>query len=620
MSMAARRVLLVLATALALAAALPALAFGATWDVNTTADNGAADQACAGQPGDCSIRQAAAAAADGDTINIPSGHYTLDPAKHEIIFDTAVNVVGAGNPVIDGGGITQVLEVNVESGATVTISGVTVTGGGLADESNEGGGIVAFSGLTLTNSTVRDNVSSSAGGGIIITGFFLDPATLRVVNSTISGNTAQGRGGGIYNELSVLKMVNSTVVGNTVGAVGNGGDGGGVYNFSNPFVEDSAIYSSTIADNTAVGEERQGGNIFVDSDDVIAARVPGDVAGGKIDGGPLRMRNTIVADGHAESGPNCGGTDPVTDGHNLISNSECGQNPGAGDITAQPNLKPLSDQGGPTLTRSLNVGSPAINAGDPDGCADDNGLLTSDQRGDARPQGGRCDIGAVEFTPPVSTTGDADSITETSANIHGGSANAHVSNGTSFFQWGTTTAYEKRSASLGKIAAPRLDKVTDTNVVPAGATGQPETAALSGLTGQTTYHYRLVVVNDDDTSFGEDRQFTTPAGTTPPPIGTPRKPRLRLTHSSAGCVRTRYGARVSVSVARTANLRRVDVKLDGHRILRTKRHRFGLRIRTGRLKPGAHVVRIVAVDSNGRTDVLRRIFRRCARTAPSFTG
>ena len=47
----------------------------------------------------------------------------------------------------------------------------------------------------------------------------------------------------------------------------------------------------------------------------------------------------------------------------------------------------------------LLLGSPAIDAGNPNGCTDGNGnLLKTDQRGYPRPdkQSGRCDIGAFE--------------------------------------------------------------------------------------------------------------------------------------------------------------------------------------------------------------------------------
>lgn len=59
--------------------------------------------------------------------------------------------------------------------------------------------------------------------------------------------------------------------------------------------------------------------------------------------------------------------------------------------------------GGATLTHALLENSPAIDAGNPGGCRDQDGnLLTTDQRGSARPAGGSslCDIGAYEAGDP----------------------------------------------------------------------------------------------------------------------------------------------------------------------------------------------------------------------------
>jgi FG-GAP repeat len=69
-----------------------------------------------------------------------------------------------------------------------------------------------------------------------------------------------------------------------------------------------------------------------------------------------------------------------------------------GNIIGQdPQLGPLQENGGPTLTRALSGSSPALNGGNPGGCLDHAGAqLPRDQRGYARSQQGRCDIGAFE--------------------------------------------------------------------------------------------------------------------------------------------------------------------------------------------------------------------------------
>ena len=73
-----------------------------------------------------------------------------------------------------------------------------------------------------------------------------------------------------------------------------------------------------------------------------------------------------------------------------------------------PLLGPLQNNGGPTLTHALLLGSPAIDAGD-DGAAPG-----TDQRGISRPQEVATDIGAYEFerpnTPPLATNDAAEAV------------------------------------------------------------------------------------------------------------------------------------------------------------------------------------------------------------------
>ena len=71
-------------------------------------------------------------------------------------------------------------------------------------------------------------------------------------------------------------------------------------------------------------------------------------------------------------------------------------------------LGPLQNNGGPTQTHALVAGSPAIDAGNPNGCRDNAGvLLHTDQRGFLRPADGNndgtsgCDIGAYEASAVI---------------------------------------------------------------------------------------------------------------------------------------------------------------------------------------------------------------------------
>jgi hypothetical protein len=204
-----------------------------------------------------------------------------------------------------------------------------------------------------------------------------------ITNSTISANVATmdaaGGGGGIYSENS-LTITNSTISGNSASL------GGGIKNIQAHyfFLPGAAnITNCTIAGNSA----SQGGGIHSAS--------------------PVtRSRNSIIARNTSANGPDVKG-DLDSQGFNLLGN-----NAGANILSAQasdqigtpaspidPLLGPLQNNGGPTFTHALLLGSPAIDKGESSGS-------TADQRGFGRrkdvpalanaPGGDGADIGALE--------------------------------------------------------------------------------------------------------------------------------------------------------------------------------------------------------------------------------
>jgi len=317
-----------------------------------------------GDKGD--LRYCITHATDGDSIQFGvTGAINLTGALPNLAHSISIDGPGANLLTVSRarGGFYRIF--TVDRFATVTISGLTITGG--YDVSDRGGGGIFSDGqVTIRNCTVFNN-TAQLGGGIAGTG--------TISNSTIVGNfalasgNASAPGGGIFGSWDIS---NSTIVGNTAsggGAIGGGIWGGGI------------ITSSTISGNLAhslVDLGAAGGGIYV--------------------AGSLSTRNTIVAENHAEAGGDDCCPEIVgnlgSQGHNLIGLTEGGSGFDPSDLlnVFRPLLGPLQDNGGPTRTMALLPGSPAVDAGD------NRGAPMWDQRGEGfnRIVGGIIDIGAFE--------------------------------------------------------------------------------------------------------------------------------------------------------------------------------------------------------------------------------
>ncbi|NEO84449.1 MAG: DUF4347 domain-containing protein [Spirulina sp. SIO3F2] len=297
------------------------------------------------------------------------------------IYAGTVNVTGnskiSGNRGAVGGGI---------SATTVNVTDSEVSG----NTSSGGGGIFAQGTVTLRNAQVTDNSSNGSGGGIFTNN------NINVTDSTVSDNSSRGHGGGIY--ANNVNLMNSTVSGNS--AVQSGG---GIMAFST-----TTVNNSTVSGNSA---GRSGGGIFtsgatLNNSTIVNNTVVNSTA--TTNGGGLAKRsgsggvdiaNTIIANNVATTGNDLSGAIAS------IQNSLIGDATGAtigtnlnNLIGVDPMLLPLANNGGPTQTHALQVGSPAIDSGN-------NTFVTpaTDQRGEARIQFGTVDIGAVEsaIAPPT---------------------------------------------------------------------------------------------------------------------------------------------------------------------------------------------------------------------------
>lgn len=320
---------------------------------------------------------------NGAGFGFAAGYYGLN-GTHTFTRSRSSNNVGTGSGV--GGsqgtglrfnsstaGMTiNIIETTISNNSGNTTTGTSNSGTGIAFNAAAGFPITA----NITRSTVSENMGSGDGAGL--TGLGTGGGTINITNSTISGNsTIDGFAGGIL----------------AVTAVGTAA----TFNIS----------SSTIANNSA------------------------GVAGGGIAQAEatVNLQNTIIADNTAAQGdPDVNGAF-VSQGFNLVENVGSATGfPGANDIVGvDPQLQPLANNGGPTMTQALALTSPAVDTG--------NSTLTTDQRNVFRPvdipsapngAGNLSDIGAFEVQG-ATAAGVTVSGRVTARKVRGGVARAIVS-------------------------------------------------------------------------------------------------------------------------------------------------------------------------------------------------
>lgn len=335
---------------------------GGPFTVSTLSDSGAG-----------SLRAAitsAESAGGTQTINFTSGltgTIVLASALPNLTGNLTIDGPGASVITIQGAENNSVFTVN--SGQTVLLENLTVTGGGSFSDS--GGGVANNGGnVTLQGDVISGNLAQY-GGGVFNSG------TLAITGTTISGNEADGflsnsGGGGIDNQ-GALTIVNSTISGNTCGDFG-----GAILSTTALSLTDSTVYGNVSlyysASTGAAGKYTPGGIDAKTSctlnGTIVAGNTPYDTYGGKFTGSHDLIGNIgYLASGSLTLTASIVGT--------IIS-------------PVSADMDPLGNYGGATPTQALMPDSPAIGQGAVFAAAD--GV---DQRGFARTPG-FIDIGAFQ--------------------------------------------------------------------------------------------------------------------------------------------------------------------------------------------------------------------------------
>lgn len=374
----------------------------------------------------------------------PFDNVTQGGGLHADLGVDLANAAVTGNTALSdsyevyGGGISAGSRVSGAPAASLSLVDSVVSGN--TNESHcdvcapQGGGGIVVGEASIVRSTIADNVVTSTnhyggGGGFR---FFGDGTRAELIDTTVSGNQADSAGGGMIGPgRGVLHVERSRIENNQAGnqagldeagggilgfgcsveliassVTGNvsGADGGGVNLLFGEYAPSpSRFVNSTISGNSA----REGGGIFASGGDVeiTSTTIASNTATRRGAGFSadeytydIQLQSSIVANN--QTGANAANVwafpETVSGANNLIPPG--GGSPASmpGDtLTADPQLLPLANNGGVTLTHALAETSPAIDAGS------NPAALVYDQRGAfyLRSYGAGVDIGAVEAQP-----------------------------------------------------------------------------------------------------------------------------------------------------------------------------------------------------------------------------
>jgi len=340
-----------------------------------------------------------------DTIELAKGCvYSLDQVHNNIngsnglpSITSPIRINGYGATIMRNEKATEKFRLfHVSAAGTLNVDELTLEGGFAFDPNNPtilgnntGGAVLNLGELNIHHTKVVGNNAYGEGGGIANIG------TLIVKASTISNNEcyvdagwSMGGGAGIYN------LEKATITLSNISENGTSMFWDGIFNGKDGFMQ---VKNTTISGNGTTGIDNEGTLIL---DYVTFANQPiGLIAYS----GNVTVRNTLFGPPAAGAGfISCKGPSIHLYGANIDTDGSCGAS-----MTVPPEalfLGPLGDHGGPTLTHALLPNSPAIDAAteNPGTTSATNVCPPTDQRGEPRPVGTGCDIGAYEYQKAVS--------------------------------------------------------------------------------------------------------------------------------------------------------------------------------------------------------------------------
>jgi predicted outer membrane repeat protein len=373
---------------------------------------------------DCSVTANVAQAVSGGGIYIYNPD--LEMTRCEFSNNVADDYGGGLYQHVTSSGVVTLNDCLFQSNTVQTYSG----GGARIIRANinnclfEGNQGPMAGGLSLSAGTIQDSIfrsnsatgdSLNANGGGLTLGGYNGLVEVRVIGCLFESNYAKGLGGGacLYG-WSPIFIQNTTFHGNMADGSGGGGIAikyitGNEAEVNLSFVTitgNTGDYDCTAAGGDTCEADPGGGGIYVQEQTTQSFQHVVRLKSCVIAKNKITQKSPIVqpqfyADlskgtfqsvGYNFIGRKGDSTIGFTDG---VNNDQVG----GGLLALDPKLMDLGDYGGPTFSRPPMKDSPLINAGGP--ALDVGGAAVNvDQRGEKRPSGSACDIGAVETLSP----------------------------------------------------------------------------------------------------------------------------------------------------------------------------------------------------------------------------